>query len=484
MANSAKQKVKKPTAEGGEFLPDSDWIGATVTEEKPTAASRAIFFLLCASPVFFTLAYGAVDAWALGLLAAGASLIGLLWLLDAWQSGELRCNSSKLQFPIFGLIVIGAIQLLPLRDVSTANSLLNSPANSALTLDAQATRFFLIQLVSLLVYLAAALAFVNNQKRLRALTLTIIVFGAALAAFAIMQSLVSPTAIYGIREPSGAYPFGTFVNRHHFGGLMEMTVGLTLGLLYAGAIDKEIRPLQIFAVVVMGAALLMTTSRGAFLSLLGVLAFLTIAAFFLPHKTDDGEKPRSSNKLALFGGGAALLLLLFGVVLFLGGGGELARSIGLSGVAQDDVSNGRLHFWTVALQIFRDNWFFGVGLDAFANAFTPYDTWNGTYRVERAHNDYLQILAEAGIVGFLCVAAFIVILFRRGYKILNSTRDRFRRGVCLGSLAGITGVLIHSFFDFPLRTTSNALVFLTLAALATVAVNYPKLHRTRRSTSH
>ena len=81
-----------------------------------------------------------------------------------------------------------------------------------------------------------------------------------------------------------------------------------------------------------------------------------------------------------------------------------------------------------------------------------------------------QILADAGVAGFICIAAFIYFLFRRGLQVVFSTRDRFRRGAATGALAGCLGILLHSFFDFPLRTPANALVFLLLATLAVVAV--------------
>jgi hypothetical protein len=62
------------------------------------------------------------------------------------------------------------------------------------------------------------------------------------------------------------------------------------------------------------------------------------------------------------------------------------------------------------------------------------------------------------------------------------SHDRFRRGVALGALAGCAGVLVHSFFDFTLHTTANALMFLLLAALATAGprVEEPDVPRRRR----
>jgi O-antigen ligase len=347
-------------------------------------------------------------------------------------------------------------------------------------MDASATGFFLVQLFVYLIYFAAALAFINEQRRLRKVTITILIFGFLIAVFSIIQSFSSEGAIYWSRTHPGAIPFGTYINRHHFAALMEMTIALSLGLIYAGAVTKELRAIQIFSTLIMGVALVMTGSRGALLSLMGIIGFLTLLSLKTRKRGDrDDRRVTLLQKLMPVAGGLMLVLTIFGTVLFLGGENELTRSIGL--IKSDDVSAGRLHFWQTTLQVIRDNLLLGVGLDALGSAYTRYDTWNGIFRVDRAHNDYLQVFAEAGILGFVSLIAFLYFLFRRGYQILTTTRDTFRRSVALGALAGCFGIAVHSFFDFPLRTPANALVFLTLATLATVQISYPKLHRRRNN---
>ncbi|MDQ4120996.1 MAG: O-antigen ligase family protein [Acidobacteriota bacterium] len=458
--------------------PDSDWIGATVIEDKPTRASSIIVFILCAWLILSVIGYGAVDYWALGLQAIGAAVIGLLWLWDAAIRREFRISRSLLLVPLLGLFLIGCIQLLPLRDVSTFNQLLGTPAAAALSLDPGSTRLFLVQLFVYLIYFAAALTFISDQKRLRAVTITILVFGLGIAVFAIIQGFSSEGKIYWSRFNPGAIPFGTYVNRHHFAALMEMTIALALGLLYARAIEKELWTLQVFAAVMMCVALIFTGSRGAMLSLLAIIGFLTVFSQRAAKSRDDEKKSSLRRRLLSAAGAFMLVLALIGIVLVLGGDNDLLRAVGL-GNSGDDISNGRLHFWQTSLQVFRDNPILGVGFDALGSAYTRYDTWNGVYRVERAHNDYVQILAESGILGFVCLAAFLFLLFWRGWQVMTNSRDSFRRGVALGALAGCLGIVVHSFFDFPLRTPANALVFLILATLATVQINYPKLHRKR-----
>jgi O-antigen ligase len=161
----------------------------------------------------------------------------------------------------------------------------------------------------------------------------------------------------------------------------------------------------------------------------------------------------------------------------LGGEPVLNRLMGT--VSSADPTTGRAHFWRVTLDIIRDYPLMGTGLGAFGLAFTRYDTRAGLLRVEQAHNDYLQTLSDAGIVGALLGLFFIVTLFRLGLQ-RSSSEDKFRRGVAVGALAGCFAVLVHSFFDFTLHTTSNALLFLVVAALATLNGRIERLSDGRR----
>jgi O-antigen ligase len=151
--------------------------------------------------------------------------------------------------------------------------------------------------------------------------------------------------------------------------------------------------------------------------------------------------------------------------VLLGGESVLNRFVGT--VNSSDPTTGRAHFWKVALNIAADHPVIGSGLGSFGIAYTRYDSRNGLMRLEQAHNDYLQILSDAGIIGAALGLFFIFVLFRKGFQRKGSD-DLFRSGIALGALAGCFAVLVHSFFDFTLHTTSNALLFLTLAAMATL----------------
>ncbi len=427
-----------------------------------------------------TLAFGTVDYWTLAAFQAGAALIVVCWAVDAWRARTLRVSSNALQWPLIGLILLGLIQVLPLGGaLDTGGALAGEGLSKTLSLDPYATRLVLIQLIALFIYFAAVLAYTDSPRRLRTIVRTIIIFGFVVAFIAIIQSLLSPTKIYGIREPRLAVPFGPFVNRHNFAAYMEMTLALPLGLMFSGAIESEKRLLYLTAIALMGIALLMSGSRGGMISLVAMIFFLVALSGF-GSKVDgmSAEGAAHVRSIVLKVGLAFTLLLaiVVGVTLI---GGESSVTRFVDSVNASDPTTGRTQIWKTTLEIIKAHPVLGAGLGAYGVAYTPFDSQNGMNRPEQAHNDYLQTLTDAGIVGAVLGLFFLAALFRMSFKRRRSP-DIFRRGVATGALAACFAVLVHSFFDFTLHTTSNALLFLTMAALATTGVRVERVIRRRR----
>jgi O-antigen ligase len=451
----------------------------SIEHDRDSRIAKAIVALLCTIPVASTLAYGGVDALAAGILFVLATLVWVLWLTDAWRSAEFRYVPDPIQLPIAGLILITCIQLLPLAANDAAAAVASVPVSRALTLDPYATRFFLIHLIVYLIFFSSALVYIPREGRSKRIALGIVIFGALLAFFGILQRLSVPDAIYGLRATPQAIPFGPFVNQHHFAALMQMTSGVALGFLFGRAIGRERKILVALAAGVMGMAIIFTGSRGGMIGYLSVVGFAAIASLIrrktAPSEDAEPTERRTRNLLVVAAAGA-LVVLVLGSVLFLGGQESLLRGIGLQ-ENQADVTSGRLHFWAVAWQIFLQNPLIGAGMNSFGVAFTHFDTWNGFYRVEQAHNDYLQMLADGGVLGFACVAAFVLLLLKKGASSIAGSRDATMRSIATGALAGCIGILIHSFFDFPLRTPANAFFFLLLVVLAVGQGGAGRKHR-------
>jgi O-antigen ligase len=143
----------------------------------------------------------------------------------------------------------------------------------------------------------------------------------------------------------------------------------------------------------------------------------------------------------------------------------------------------------VTVDVIKQNLPFGAGLGAFGVAFTPTDDSSGLERAEQAHNDYLQTLSDAGVVGLIIGGAFLFLLIRTAFRNVRRQND-LRRAIAIGATAGIFAVLVHSIFDFVLHTTAVAVLFLLLAALLVAAGNKydddlkpDDLHRPRRKGS-
>jgi O-antigen ligase len=261
-----------------------------------------------------------------------------------------------------------------------------------------------------------------------------------------------------------------------------MTFALTIGILFTAGLSRNRWPFLAAAAVIMIASIILTGSRGGMIGLFA--SIVSVGVFSALQKAGDRSTDRALSPAAVMGAGFALMMLTVVFVVFLGGTDPLLRSAGVSsGVG--DFTSGRMEFWQTAIRIFLSHPIIGVGLDGFGAAYSIYDLSSGAFRIEQAHNDYLQILADAGLLGFSCVAGFIFLLMRDGITRIREASSGFRRGAAIGALAGCIGILVHSFFDFPLRTPANAFVFLMLAAIATVSIpeEPPRPSRRRRSSS-
>ena len=257
-----------------------------------------------------------------------------------------------------------------------------------------------------------------------------------------------------------------------------MSLAIPLGLMFTGAVPRDKRLLYVTAIGLMGIALLLSGSRGGLVALLAEIFFLIILT----------TKMKGAGQMALKVGLSVALLatIIIGSMLI---GGESSLTRFAETAASADISTNRTHIWNVTLSVIKNNPLFGAGLGAFPQVYTSFDTLNGMERVEQAHNDYLQILADAGIVGLIIGAFFVFRLFRDGLRNAE-THNVFRRGVAVGALAGCFAIFVHSIFDFVLHTTAISMMFLTLCSLVIVSgqksedeIETPHKHRRKNNSA-
>ncbi|MBA3769071.1 MAG: O-antigen ligase family protein [Blastocatellia bacterium] len=414
--------------------------------------SRAIFIFVCAIPILTAVLYGGVDTgtWAVLTVLIGAMTI--LWLLEGWLSRGLLLGATSLLIPILALCGVGMLQL--------------ALGTSA---DPYSTRLFLIKLICYSIFFAAASTFINTPQRVKKIVIGIVIFAAAMALLGILQKLSHADAIYGMREANQSIPFGPFINQHHFAAFMEMAAALAVSLLVGKSLAREKKFLIAICLLVLTVAITLTGSRGGLISFIVAGALVGVVTFALRLRTRSGRNEKKARRLPWVIAGVAGLFLFVVFIVSIGGDESLIRGVGMGGVGED-VTNGRLHFWSIALKIFSEHPILGAGLESFGVSFTRHDTWAGIFRIEYAHNEYLQTLADSGIAGLACVVAFLVLLFRKSYRAILDPQDDFSLEASIGAIAGCFAVAIHSFVDFPLRTPSNAFFFLLLVVIATARI--------------
>jgi tetratricopeptide (TPR) repeat protein/O-antigen ligase len=273
----------------------------------------------------------------------------------------------------------------------------------------------------------------------------------------------------------------TFVNPNHQALYLLVPLFLAMGLLLRPRLGRRgpVRPagdppssstalalkvLLVGAAAVMGAALLLTQSRGGmFSALTGLIVVLALSLY-----------GRTSKRVPL--------ILGLGIALFV----IYASTFGLDLVVErlaiairEPFSDLRWTTWSGTLAVAKEAPFLGVGLGAFEDAFRahqPLAIWSG-YLVDYAHNDYLQLLAETGLAGAVILAwalvAFVVFVLGRW----ATRQDPFVRGLVTGGLGALAAILAHSATDFGLHMPANALQLAVLGAVLPAVVTL-RMHRT------
>lgn len=406
---------------------------------------------MLAAVIFTTIAYGAVHQPVLAIFYLIIALMAVLVMADSYSQGRVRFSRNALQIPLLAAALYGLIQVIPFGTIADSSGVAGIPRT--ISLDPFSTRVSALHFFALFLFLAASLVLIDSASRLRKVVIVLMIFGFGYAFFAILQSVLSPDKIYGIYGREGAQPFGSFVNRHNFAALIEMMICVPLGLVFAGGIIKDKRLLYLTAAVLMGVALLLSGSRGGLVALLAEVIFLVILT------TGSHGRHKLAIRLALV---AVLIGAIIGGAFFVGGDTSLTRIAETAKTS--DPTTGRLQIWEHTLKVIGTNMPLGAGFGAFGVAYTPHDSLSGMERVEQAHNDYLQVLADAGLVGLVIGGFFLVTLFRQASR-LTRIENNYRRGIAIGAFAGIFAVLVHSIFDFVLHTTAISLMFLTLTAL-------------------
>lgn len=407
-----------------------------------TWLERAILGLVLGLITFGTLAFGGVRPlefavlWWMVLGALG------LWLVRLWLAPKFRFLWPPICWAILPFVGY-ALWRWQTADVEL-------PA-----------RLEVIQIVLCALLFLIVINNLYSQESIRILRLSLIFLGTVVAMYGIYQWLRHSETVWGLARPDAYYEraSGSFICPNHLAGFLEMILPIALAVAVIGRLTPARRICVVYASLVILVGLAASQSRGGWIAAAAGLMMLVL--FLL--------RTRGWRWAAL-----GLLVVVIGTGQWL-----YSRSIEKRITeAQYSGNNKEIRFrlWSAAWQIWQKHPWVGAGPDHFDFRYRqhrdPTNTAQG--RPGRAHNDYVNTLADYGLVGLalaLLPVGFGIWAVKRCWPHVQRSGSEFgekksnRAAIVLGASTGLLALLVHSFFDFNLHIPSNAFLFATLLAV-------------------
>ncbi len=442
--------------------------------------AAAIFYALLSLIMLAPAKDGLVDEWWVSPFQCAVFALAALWAVEGLLSGKWFVREHGLLAPLMPLLVFVFWQSVPLgRDEVAGVEVWRT-----LSADAYETRLVAFRFLAHILVAAMLLRYTSNRRRLGALICAVVGVGVASALLRLAgQTLYSGGE--GLASPN-LWPqlaYGPF-NSNHFALLMEMCLGLLLGLAAGGvALRRGVRLfLCLPAAVLLWTALILSTSRGGIFASAGQIVFLALVwGVASPRRRRQDEEKAAvtrrwhAHPLLVRSVVTTCLLVAMCLVAIRIGGDKLMQrmenlrgEIGSQGAGNRDFPR-RSEMWWATWQMIKEHPLAGTGFGGYRLAIHRYYDASGIATPEQAHNDYLELLAGGGLIAVVAAALFGGLFIKRARECLRSG-DPLRRAACRGALTGLCGVALHSFVDFGLHITANALVFTALVIIAAAHV--------------
>jgi len=435
--------------------------------------------------VWLPLPLGSNRDWAMGFFVAWMGLLAGVWAVSRlFAAKRFGCSRRTLAAAAPMLFLLILVQLW------VATQLL-----LGFSVDIGATFQYLMLGIGYYLLFFLILCLFDTRSRLSMLLITLVISGTAQGFWGTLMALSGMEWLLVSRKVGyTGDATGTFINRNHLAGYLEMTLACGIGLLMA---LRDRRPLNLIgllellmgpkarlrlAIVTMVVALVMTHSRMGNIAFLASL--LIVGGLFL--LIDKHHRLR--NCLILTS------LLLVDVLV-------ISQYFGLEQL-KERVMNTRFHDVVVDNKVtqhaneIRDDIFIyaipllveqplvGRGAGSFESVFPKFSGKDIQLHFDHAHNDYIQFAIEYGFLGTVPLAIFILLALWHALMALMQTQSLYRSGVGFAAAMGIVALLIHSSVDFNLQIPANAATLISLCAIAVLArshTNIPRPAARRRS---
>lgn len=438
-------------------------------------AEASLIFCVTAAVLAFggtePISFAIVETVLLG--AAAAALVGSKDYEWASLQRTAAVPAALIGLVILQLVPLPASLLRLLRPAWDGTS--SGSTFSSLSIAPYNTRTHLILLVCCATVFFFAQLLGRDRERRRRLMAWLLTLGTFEALYGLVQYLTGWQRIFGyVKKYNLEDATGTYINRNHFAGFLEMVIPFSLALvLYENAKrprrampGKKLSPrlkdlfsgakssrmgLRLFAGMVMVAGLFFSFSR---MGIIAAAASLAVMAAF------SGFQRKAGLWLV-----AAILACGIILVFWMGAGPALGR-FGNINEEYSSADESRLSLWKDTARLIGRHPVLGSGLGTFPVAFTRVQsTFLGKF-VNHAHNDYLELASDLGIPAAALFFGSTGALFIRVARKAGSPEPSFERAMALGCVGSIAAILLHSLTDFNMYIPANALLFSLILGLA------------------
>ena len=387
-----------------------------------------------------------------------------LWMLRIITFNKLEWDTADLHKPIFLYLIIGSLSLT--WSVNIYSSILNLP----LFLAGPALYFIVSNTI-------------KEQNKIEKLLLVIMILGTIMGTYGILQYFGIDFEFWS-GNIGRKQIFGLFGNVNYFAEYLIFPLSLTIGLILAK--NKIYNRLFLFiALIAMGGALFLTFTRGSYLA----MAITVPVILFLCFKSavDEQNKKRYKKIILYF----ILLAIIALAVIYIPhpfNRGDSALGKLRSRVTIESLTSGssvlrRIATWKFTWMMIEDYPLLGSGIGTYAYHSLKYqadffaqgnnrDIYPHGFAVQ-AHNEYLQIWSELGIVGLLIFLWIIFAYYRNIFINLHKMEEK-QKAIVIGLSGGVTAVLVDSLFGFPLQLAASISLFWMFMGFANVQISISK----------
>jgi O-Antigen ligase len=493
---------------------------------------KFLLILLLALFVWLPLPFGSNRPWAVMIMEIWVFTLSSLWLL-LYTFNKVTFNQLffRLKIPLtcfilFIIYVFFQTISLPASIINVISpnvagiytdsfSVLNTSGESvSLSLNRYTTYGKFIESLCYFLLFTLIILLINTHNRLKLFIYVLFTSGVAQAVYGTLMTLSELEYGFIIKKEVGiGLATGTFTNRNHFSGYLEMCLALGIGMLISTlhsspAVNRHELWQRITAIflgnkirlriglAIMVIALVSSHSRMGNAAFFTSLSIIGIAYLLLVKKP-----PRSAIILFI----SLMIIDIFIVGTWFGldklidrfeetqifiednnkgqqtssltnvvdqkpiGAPQNVRALQLYLTKIQSNSETRDEVYRDTFTMIKNNPFFGTGGGTYINSFLHYRNYDIYQIYDHTHNDYLEFWAEYGFIGIILLAIIVLYSFINALIAIRQRHSSFMQGVAFSSAMGILSILIHSISDFNLQIPANASLFVALLAIGNIS---------------